>query len=935
MLRPLLTASLLCLATPAWAIETNFSRDVATSIDQGLNWLDANGAFQANSAADDGAGLAAIAILEKRQSADPQADPIGYQNANPQDRDRIDRLMPWIIQRAANNGFYAYRDGADLMAMSVYLRSGGPLQADAVQSIAVTFDRIVNNQGGGGYWCYHDGSCEDSSTTQLAMAGLAAARAVFLDPRFADPAREARLDAATRACGQGYANNGRADGLTGDERGHGYRAGGYESSYQQTASGLWGQIIGGSDLNNPSVQGYLHWLVNRYAYTTTAGANGGWANSYHYYLWSSAKAYTYIEDSAVAAAPGNLSTANLGTLAPGDAPGFGARQVHRDPTTDPRLPSLGANGPGFYADRWEPARWYYDYAYTIISLQDANGYYQPGGGNDTWNAFASQSYALLVLERSVGGGCNDSDRDNICDTDDSCVSVPNGDQADADQDGIGDVCDNCVQTPNPDQSDADGDGVGDACPPCTPVPEICDGADNDCDGAVDEDLDGAPCETGLLGVCNVGHSICRDADLACVGDVVPSAEICDGLDNDCNGSVDDNAAGDGEVCATGLPGICALGQAVCIDGVAPSCNPNQSPAEEVCNGLDDDCNGLIDEGLRNACGRCEKEPQEECNGLDDDCDGVVDDDAPCDAGQLCRSGRCQDPCQNNECPEGFLCVDGFCAMPCEVADCGPHQRCNPQGLCEDPCAGVQCDAPLVCIDGVCSPDGCANWGCPGGERCGAAGCEPDPCAGVQCEGESFCVGGRCIGSCAVVSCPDGETCAAGECAADACAHANCADGQTCRDGNCVADPCTGVACGAGQVCIDGLCTLDPCLGIVCPPGEACFVTSAGGVDCRAEWVPEPAAPDAGDAGASASDARREMDASLDIGGGPGPVVAADAGTNPDGTNQIDQVASSCNCRLEGTGGAPTGWLALLSVVGLGLRPRRRSASAPKAPRVRP
>ena len=66
--------------------------------------------------------------------------------------------------------------------------------------------------------------------------------------------------------------NANADGMTPDERGHGYRAG-YESSYQQTASGLWGQIIGGADLNDPSVQGFLHWLVNRYNYTTTGAAN--------------------------------------------------------------------------------------------------------------------------------------------------------------------------------------------------------------------------------------------------------------------------------------------------------------------------------------------------------------------------------------------------------------------------------------------------------------------------------------------------------------------------------------------------------------------------------------------------------------------------------------------------------------------------------------
>ena len=360
LMRSLSLALALLLAAPAAAVETNFSRDVGAAIDLGLAWMDQQGAFNANSACGNAAGLCALSLLEKRQSNDLNAAPTGYANASPDDQARLDRIMGYIIGRAPGQSFYAYRDGADLMALAVYVRSGGPQQAQAIAAIQAVFDRMAANQGNHGYWCYSNGSCRDSSTTQLAMAGMAAALGVFSDANFADAARLARAQAVVAACRAGYAANGRADGLHAAERGHGYNAGN-ASSYQQTASGLWGQIIGGGDLNDASVQGYLRWLYNRYSYTTTNRANGGWANSYHYYMWSSAKAYTFIEDSGVAPAAGNLTTTDIGTLAPGAAPNFAGRQARRDPDTDPRI-RFGNEGAGYYQSIHEPARWYYDYA---------------------------------------------------------------------------------------------------------------------------------------------------------------------------------------------------------------------------------------------------------------------------------------------------------------------------------------------------------------------------------------------------------------------------------------------------------------------------------------------------------------------------------------------------------------------------------------------
>ncbi len=68
-------------------------------------------------------------------------------------------------------------------------------------------------------------------------------------------------------------------------------------------------------------------------------------------------------------------------------------------------------------------------------------------------------------------------------------------------------------------------------------------------------------------------------------------------------------------------------------------------AQETCNGVDDDCDGEVDEGELNVCGECGPDPEEVCNGEDDDCDGQTDEGAPgdgepCDTGEpgVCASG---------------------------------------------------------------------------------------------------------------------------------------------------------------------------------------------------------------------------------------------------------------------------------------------------------
>ncbi len=232
------------------------------------------------------------------------------------------------------------------------------------------------------------------------------------------------------------------------------------------------------------------------------------------------------------------------------------------------------------------------------------------------------------------------------------------------------------------------------------------------------------------------------------------------------GVLERGCAGGGTPCTVaGQQGACANGINIC-SGTSTACRQVNMPRDERCNGYDDDCDGMVDDGT-SLCPTnyvCERGScVERCSA-----------ELGCLPGRTCTAaGICvETSCIDRNCPVGQRCAGGNCVEPCSGVTCPVGQICR-AGRCADPCAGVTCNPMEVCnpASGLCVP-GCQCTPCPAGQSCQPDGyCTTDDCAGITCPTGMYCRGGQCRDRCETGPdtrlCPSGEVCRMGECVATA------------------------------------------------------------------------------------------------------------------------------------------------------------------------